>query len=41
MLGGLHIAMAFWNTSGDLMDETGGTIALPEADVTPDQHKVH
>lgn len=33
MLGGLHIEMALWNTLGDLLDGTGWTTALAEADV--------
>ena len=33
MLGGLHLEMAFWNTLGDLLDGSGWTTALAEADI--------
>ena len=33
MLGGLHLEMALWNTLGDLLDGTGWTTALAEADI--------
>ena len=33
MLGGLHIAMALWSVLGDLLDGSGWTVALSEADV--------
>ena len=33
MLGGLHIEMALWTTLGDLLDSSGWTAALTEADV--------
>ncbi len=34
MLGGLHTEMALWNTVGDLLEGSGWTAALTEADVT-------
>lgn len=33
MLGGLHIEMALWSTLGDLLDKSGLTTALSEAEV--------
>jgi hypothetical protein len=33
MFGGLHIEMALWNTLGDLLECSGWTTALCEADV--------
>lgn len=33
MLGGLHIEMALWSTLGDLLDKSGWTTALSEAEV--------
>lgn len=33
MLGGLHTEMALWNTLGDLLDGSGWTTALTEAEV--------
>ncbi len=33
MFGGLHIEMALWNTLGDLLEASGWTTALIEADV--------
>ena len=33
MMGGLHIEMALWSVLGDLLDESGWTAALTEADV--------
>jgi hypothetical protein len=33
MLGGLHIEMALWSVLGDLLDGSGWTVALTEADV--------
>ena len=33
MLGGLHVEMALWNTLGDLLEASGWTTALIEADV--------
>ena len=33
MLGGLHIEMALWSLLGDLLDGSGWTTALSEAEV--------
>ena len=33
MIGGLHIVMALWNVLGDLLDASGWTMALTEANV--------
>ena len=33
MFGGLHLEMALWNTLGDLLDASGWTTALVEAEV--------
>jgi hypothetical protein len=33
MLGGLHIELALWSMLGDLLDGSGWTVALTEADV--------
>lgn len=33
MLGGLHIEMALWSMLGDLLDKSGWTTALGEAEV--------
>ena len=33
MLGGLHLEMALWNTLGDLLEGTGWTTAITEADI--------
>ena len=33
MLGGLHVQMALWNVLGDLLDGSGWTTALSEAEV--------
>jgi hypothetical protein len=33
MLGGLHTEMALWNTLGDLLDGSGWTAALTDAEV--------
>ena len=33
MLGGLHVEMALWNTLGDLLEASGWTTALVEADI--------
>ncbi|CAH3186451.1 unnamed protein product, partial [Porites evermanni] len=33
MLGGLHVEMALWSTLGDLLDKSGWTAVLSEAEV--------
>ena len=33
MMGGLHVEMALWSVVGDLLDGSGWTTALTEADV--------
>ena len=33
MMGGLHVEMALWTVVGDLLDGSGSTTALTEADV--------
>ncbi len=33
MLGGLHTEMALWNTLGDVLEDSGWTTALAEAEV--------
>lgn len=33
MLGGLHVEMALWSTLGDLLDKSGWTAILSEAEV--------
>ena len=35
MLGGLHMEMALWSVLGDLLDGSGWTTALSEAEVAP------
>lgn len=33
MLGGLHTEMALWNTLGDVLEDSGWTAALTEAEI--------
>ena len=33
MMGGLHLEMALWNTLGDVVEDSGWTIALTEEEV--------